>query len=215
MTIYNDTDRVITVYNDTMEESIGCGKNITVEDDCFSGEQVLCVRYFTLKEMKTGVESGWDHSTFGKKLFYYWFIRLQYPIQCRIRYTNATEIHISSHVEDIPTLLFPHMTVKKLNCQAEQGKSVAVEHFFSSGKERRMFLTFQWVKSIIWTILSFFWLIGMWKNLQTMNGATEVLLNGVFLLLLALIPIVFLIPNLKYLCYGIKWGMPNSMISLK
>ena len=215
MTIYNDTDHVITVYNDSFEESIGCGKSITVKDDWFSHEKVLCVRYFTLKEMKTGVESGWDHSTFGKKLFYYWYIKLLFPIQCKIQCPNAEELHVTHCVENIPTLLFPHMTVKKLNCQAEQGKTVAVEHFFSSGKERRMFLTFQWVKSIIWTILSFFWLIGMWKNLQTMNEATEVLLNGAFLLLLALIPIVFLALNIQYLCYGIKWGKPNSMISLK
>lgn len=205
MTIYNDTDHVITVYNDSFEESIGCGKSITMEEDWFAQENVLNVGYMTLKEMKMGVESGWDHSTFGKKLFYYWFVRLQYPIQCRIRYTNATEIHISSHVEDIPTLLLPHMTVKKLNCQAEQGKSVAVEHFFSSGKERRKFLTLQWAKSLLWAIVTIPWLIAIMNELPTMNGTAEVLFNGVGYFLLAVIPFCFLIPNIKYLVMGMKW----------
>ena len=203
MTIYNDTDRVITVYNDAFEESVGLGKSITVEEDWFAQEKVLNVGYMTLKEMKTGVESGWDQSTFGKRWFYYWYIHREFPIQCRIHHPSAEEIHISHRVHKIPTLLFPHMTVRQLGCDA--GKGAGVEHFFSSAKERRLFLTQQWAKSIIWAILSCFWLIGLWEYLPTMNQ-TELLLNGVFILIVALIPILFLVSNIKYLCYGIKWG---------
>ena len=207
MTIYNDTDRVITVYNDSFEESIGYGKSITVEEEWFAQEKVFNVRYMALKEMKTGVESGWDRSTFGKKWFYYWYIHWEFPIECRIHVQSAEEIHITHSVEDIPTLLFPHMTVKKLNCEAEQG--VAAEHFFSAAKDRRRFLSLQWVKSCIWAIVSILWLIAVMNALPAMNGITEVLLNGIWYLLLAVIPICFLVSNIKYLFLGMKWRKPD------
>ncbi len=204
MTIYNDTDRVITVHNDSFEESIGCGKSITVEDDWLGKENVLHVRYLTLKEMKTNVESGWDRSTFGKKWFYYRYIHWEFPIECRIHVQSAEEIHITHSVEDIPTLLFPHMIVKKLNCVA--GPGVTVEYSFSSAKERRRFLTLQWIKSLIWAVLSIPWMIAAMNALPAMNGITEVLVNCVWYLLLALIPICFFVPNVKFLLLGMKWS---------
>ena len=203
MNIYNDTDRVITVYTDDFEKSIGCGKSITVEEDWFDQEKVLNVGYMTLQEMKTSVESGWDRSTFGKKWFYYWYIHREFPIQCKIHLPSAEEIHITHRESGIPTLLFPHMTVRQLCCDAGQG--AVVEHFFSTAKERRRFLTLQWAKSILWAIVTVPWLIAIINQLPTMNGFAEVIFNGVGYLLLAVIPVCFLITNIKYLILGMKW----------
>ena len=213
MIIYNDTDRVITVYTDDFEESVGLGKSITVEEDWFAQEKVLNVGYMTLQEMKTSVESGWDRSTFGKKWFYYWYIHREFPIQCKIHLPSAEEIHITHLESGIPTLLFPHMTVRQLSCDAGQG--VVVEHFFSSAKERRKFLTLQWAKSILWAIVTIPWLIVIMNELPTMNGVAEVLFNGVWYFLLAVIPVCFLVTNVKYLLLGMKWRQPDRSFPKK
>lgn len=117
LTIKNNTDRVVTVYNGYFQKEIPINEAISIPDDEMQNDHTLKIKYFSLKseQADTNIEIKRD---FRRKIGVDLYNDSQFPIVTAVNAQNKAELTIEEDDTPLPflALFFKRATLKRLYC---------------------------------------------------------------------------------------------------
>jgi hypothetical protein len=153
ITIINETERVISVYNSSINVEIPIGEQLTISNEDIPNEPIR-VRYFSSKSLRKDTEMDWIN-TIGNRVGLHLQFNETYPMETTLHTTDEISVVFRSSSVNIYPIYFVFFKKLKFDFIKDNNSSFLKTTSLVNTRERKRLLSFLVVDLIVSSIMLF------------------------------------------------------------
>ena len=150
ITIQNQTERVIVVYNRSFSVDIPIGKTVEIEQDQLGGDSKLFCRYFSDRGEEVTLDYGVkDSGWLGRsKVTLYYENESTFPLVTAFEAEEGQEITLEENFVSLRILFLKTVRLRKLT-QTKKKAGTKEEYLFQEEKSKKRFLKLMRISALL------------------------------------------------------------------